>query len=102
MPCLFPTSVSSPRELEDAELYHQELLEAAADCDDDLMEKVLMEEEVSVEELKAAIRKGTIACKLHPRWTKSSLKKASPVSKLAERNLLMRAGIGAKTMATLS
>ena len=43
---------------EDAELYHQELLEAAADCDDDLMEKVLMEEEVSVEELKAALRKG--------------------------------------------
>ena len=36
------------------------------------------------------------------RWTKSSLKKASPVSKLAERSLLMRAGIGAKTMATLS
>ena len=32
----------------------------------------------------------------------SSLKKASPVSKLAERNLSMRAGIGAKTMATLS
>ena len=31
---------------EDAALYRQELLEAAADCDDDLMEKVLMEEEV--------------------------------------------------------
>ena len=46
---------------EEAEMRHQELLEAAADCDDDLMEKVLMEEEVSVEELKAAIRKGTIA-----------------------------------------
>ena len=44
---------------EEAELRHQELVEAAADCDDDLMEKVLMEEEVSVEELKAAIRKGT-------------------------------------------
>ena len=59
---------------EDAELYHQELLEAAADCDDDLMEKVLMEEEVSVEELKAAIRKGTIACKLHPVFVGSSYK----------------------------
>ena len=58
----------------EAELRHQELLEAAADCDDDLMEKVLMEEEVSVEELKAAIRKGTIACKLHPVFVGSSYK----------------------------
>lgn len=52
--------------VEDAELYHQELLEAAADCDDELMEKVLMEEEVTVEELKAAIRKGVIACQINP------------------------------------
>ena len=35
---------------DDAAMYRQELLEAAADCDDDLMEKVLMEEEVTVEE----------------------------------------------------
>ena len=59
---------------EEAEKRHQELLEAAADCDDDLMEKVLMEEEVSVEELKAAIRKGTIACKIHPVFVGSSYK----------------------------
>ena len=59
---------------EDAELYHQELLEAAADCDDDLMEKVLMEEEVSVEELKAAIRKGVCACKLNPVFVGSAYK----------------------------
>ncbi len=59
---------------EEAELRHQELLEAAADCDDDLMEKVLMEEEVTVEELKAAIRKGTIACQLHPVFVGSSYK----------------------------
>ena len=58
----------------DAEKYRQELLEAAADCDDALMEKVLMEEEVSVEELKAAIRKGTIECKLHPVFVGSSYK----------------------------
>ncbi len=51
---------------EDAELYHQELLEAAADCDDELMEKVLMEEEISVDELKAAIRKGVINCQTTP------------------------------------
>ena len=59
---------------EEAELRRQELLEAAADCDDDLMEKVLMEEEVTVEELKAAIRKGTIACKIHPVFVGSSYK----------------------------
>ena len=59
---------------EDAELYHQELLEAAADCDDELMEKVLMEEEVSVEELKAAIRKGVIACQINPVFVGSAYK----------------------------
>ena len=59
---------------EEAELRHQELLEAAADCDDDLMEKVLMEEEVSVEELKAAIRKGVISCKLNPVFVGSAYK----------------------------
>ncbi len=53
---------------------HQELLEAAADCDDDLMEKVLMEEEVSVEELKAAIRKGVIDCKINPVFVGSAYK----------------------------
>ncbi|MDD6651198.1 MAG: elongation factor G [Eggerthellales bacterium] len=60
--------------LEDAEIYHQELIDAAADCDDDLMEKVLMEEEITVEELKAAIRKGVIACKLNPVFVGSAYK----------------------------
>ena len=59
---------------EEAELRHQELLEAAADCDDDLMEKVIMDEEVSVEELKAAMRKGTIACELNPVFVGSAYK----------------------------
>ena len=60
--------------IDEVEVRYQELLEAAADCDDDLMEKVLMEEPVTVEELKAAIRKGTIACKLHPVFVGSSYK----------------------------
>ncbi|MEA5019117.1 MAG: elongation factor G [Gordonibacter sp.] len=59
---------------EEAELRRQELLEAAADCDDALMEKVLMEEEVTVDEFKAAIRKGTIDCKIHPVFVGSSYK----------------------------
>ena len=53
---------------------HQELVEAAADCDDELMEKVLMEEEISVEELKAALRKGVIACKINPVFVGSAYK----------------------------
>lgn len=64
-----------PAEFRDeAELYRQELLEAAADCDDDLMEKILTEEEISVDELKAAIRKGTIESKINPVFVGSSYK----------------------------
>ena len=58
----------------EAERRHQELVDAAADQDDELMEKVLMEEEITVEEIKAAIRKGTIACNLHPVFVGSSYK----------------------------
>ena len=59
---------------EDAEMYRQELVDAAADCDDDLMEKVLMDEEFTVEELKAALRKGVIACKVNPVFVGSAYK----------------------------
>ncbi len=45
---------------------HQELLDEAANFDDELMEMILEEQEIPVEKLKAAIRKGTIECKLHP------------------------------------
>ncbi len=41
------------------------LVEAAADFDDELMEKVLMDEEFTVEELKAALRKGVISNELN-------------------------------------
>lgn len=60
--------------LEDARLHRQELVECAADCDDALMEKVLMDEEISTEELKAALRRGTIACQIHPVFVGSSYK----------------------------
>ena len=60
--------------LEEAQIRHQELMDAAADCDDELMEKIIMDEEVSVEELKAAIRKGTIACELNPVFVGSAYK----------------------------
>ena len=64
-----------PAEFKDeAERLHTELVEAAADCDDDLMEKVLMDEEVTVDELKAAIRKGVIDNKLNPVFVGSAYK----------------------------
>ena len=59
---------------DDAAMYRQELVDAAADSDDGLMEKVLMDEEISVEELKAALRKGVIACKINPVFVGSAYK----------------------------
>jgi len=43
----------------------EELLDAAASFDDELMEKILMEEDFTVEELKAALRKGVLANELN-------------------------------------
>ena len=52
--------------LEKAQEYHDAMVEAIAATDDDLMEKYLMEEELTVDELKAALRKATIANQLVP------------------------------------
>ncbi len=49
-----------------AEEYRQIMIEKAASFDDDLMMKVLEEEPVTEEEIKAAIRKGTLAVELFP------------------------------------
>ncbi len=49
-----------------ANKYRAELLEAVASLDDNLMEKFLMEEEISVEEIKAVIRRATIANEMVP------------------------------------
>ena len=48
-----------------AQAKREELLDAAANFDDDLMEKILMEEEIPVDQLKAALRKGVIANELN-------------------------------------
>ena len=59
--------VEIPAELADqAEEYRAMLLEVAADQDEDIMMKVLEDEEVSESELKAAIRKGTLENGLVP------------------------------------
>ena len=62
-----PTSGDIPADmLDDAHLYRDELVHIAADFDDALMERVLMEEEVAVDELKAAIRRGCVECRITP------------------------------------
>ena len=52
--------------VEKAEQYHSELIEAVVELDDALMEKYLEGEEPTIEELKKAIRKGTIANEVVP------------------------------------
>ena len=54
-----------PAEMRDkAEEYHEKMLEQLAEVDDNLMEKYLDGQEISEEEIKAAIRKGTVELKL--------------------------------------
>ena len=56
-----------PRDLQArAEEYRTALIEAAAEFDDDLMEKYLDGEELSEEQLRAAIRAGTLQSKIVP------------------------------------
>ncbi|MDI6713090.1 MAG: elongation factor G [Anaerosomatales bacterium] len=62
-----PTIGEIPAELrEEAELHRHELVEAAAEQDDELLAKFLEDEPISTDELKAAIRKATIACAVTP------------------------------------
>jgi elongation factor G len=49
-----------------AEEYREKLLEGVAETDEELMEKYLGGEEISVEELKAAIRKATCSVEFYP------------------------------------
>ncbi len=52
----------------------EELLDAASNFDDELMELILMDEEIPVDMLKAAIRKGTLAGELNPVFVGSAYK----------------------------
>ncbi|MDQ0430809.1 MULTISPECIES: elongation factor G [Caryophanaceae] len=49
-----------------AEEWHTKLVEAVAELDEDLMEKYLGGEEITTEELKAGIRKGTLDVEFYP------------------------------------
>lgn len=49
-----------------AEEYREKMVETIAELDEDLTMKFLEGEKISVEELKAALRKGVIACEVNP------------------------------------
>ncbi|MEX0646936.1 MAG: elongation factor G [Balneolaceae bacterium] len=67
--------VDIPAELkEKADEYHKIMIEAIADHDDELMEKYLMEEEISEEEINNAIRKATLARDITPVLCGTALK----------------------------
>lgn len=60
--------------VEDAKKYRSELIGKIADVDDGIAEKFLMEEEPTVDELKAALRKGVIGLKIVPVFCGSAFK----------------------------
>ncbi len=66
---------SIPDDLKDlAQEWHDNLVEKICDLDDDLMMQYLEGEEPSVDELKKALRKGTIACQAVPVYCGSAYK----------------------------
>ena len=60
------TEPISPEYVDEVETLRQHLVDMVADYDDDLMMKVLEGEEPTVEEIKAAIRKGVCASEFFP------------------------------------
>ena len=64
-----------PDDLKDlAQEWHDNLIEKVCELDDDLLEKYLEGEEPSIDELKKALRKGTIACEAVPVYCGSAYK----------------------------
>lgn len=59
---------------DEVEEYREMICEAAAEADDALMEKYLGGEELTIEEIKAALRKQTVACKVFPVFCGSAYK----------------------------
>ncbi|MDJ0734485.1 MAG: elongation factor G [Nostocaceae cyanobacterium] len=59
---------------DDVEAYREQLIETAVEQDDDLMEKYLEGEELTIEEIKSCIRKGTINLSFFPTYCGSSFK----------------------------
>ena len=69
-----PTEIEIPADMVDlVEKKRTELIEKAVEFDDALMEKYLMGEELTVEEIKGAIRKGVLAAEFFPVMCGSAL-----------------------------
>src|SRR6187549_348989 len=60
--------------LEESKAQREKLVEAVSAVDDDLMMKYLEGEEISEDEIRAALRKGTLAMKIVPVFTGSAFK----------------------------
>lgn len=60
--------------LDKAKEWREKMVEKISETDDALTEKYLNGEEISVSELKAALRKATISVKLHPVFTGTALR----------------------------
>ncbi len=64
-----------PSEFQDAAVdSRNRMIELAAEYDDELMDAYINDEQISYELLNRGIRKGTLACKLHPVFVGSALK----------------------------
>ena len=64
---IYPEKADIPAELQDeVKSLHDQLVETAAEFDDELMMAILEGEEYSSEQVIAALRKGTIACEITP------------------------------------
>ena len=69
------TEIDIPEDQKDeADMWRSQLIEKAAELDDDLTEKFLMEEEITDAEIRKALRKGTIARDCCPVFCGSALK----------------------------
>ncbi|MCL2150797.1 MAG: elongation factor G, partial [Coriobacteriia bacterium] len=72
---IVPTERPIPAALqEEAEYLHQQAVEMACEFDDDLMSKVLEGEEYSPDEVRQALRKGTLECVVTPVFCGASFK----------------------------
>ena len=60
--------------LDEAKQWRHEMIEKAAECDDHLMEKYLADEEPTEDEIRAALRKGTLAIQIHPVFCGAALR----------------------------
>ena len=70
------TQVEIPDDLKDeAEIWHHTLVEKVSELDDDLMEKYIEDESsITSDEIRKALRKGTLAITCHPTFCGSALK----------------------------